>query len=133
MTIKLKYNNEDGDELGINAQILHPHNFVETWIVLTTPTLTDQNNEDHLVDISQIDLKQILEKVYNYFLPGLRVLSTKIYFMGDQNDYSVNITYHGQGIFNTQAIYITDYSLVKVDLPDYRIKHAKELLSRISN
>ena len=133
MTIKLKYTNDKGDDFNINVQILHPHFFLETWIVLTNPTLTDHSNRDHAVDISQIDLKQILEKVYNFFIPGLRVLSTKIYFIDTQGDYRIQIKYDGHGIFNTQAIYIYDYSFIETEPSDYRIRHLKELLSKISN
>ncbi|WP_180039336.1 hypothetical protein [Acinetobacter sp. YH12100] len=134
MPIHLGYENADSDEIRVNGYILHPHNLLETWIVLTNPTLiSSYDEEEQDFDITQVDLKEILEEIYNQYLPGLRVLSTKIFFLDSEgSDCNIGIEYKGQGIINTQNITITDYTLSAANSDDYRIHQARELVKKLS-
>uniref|UniRef100_UPI003F4996DF hypothetical protein n=1 Tax=Acinetobacter tandoii TaxID=202954 RepID=UPI003F4996DF len=132
MAINLAYQNDNGEEFAIDAQILHPHDLLETWIGLSNPRLTNLDDEIQSVDISQINLTQMLETIYNSYLPGLRVLSTKIFFLGERNDYNIKISYDGQGIFNTQTVRIRNYSLETSTQSDYRINHARDFVNKLT-
>ncbi|PJG42625.1 hypothetical protein XA39_12040 [Acinetobacter tandoii] len=132
MTIPLEYQYDSNFMFNINARIWHPHHYLETWIVLTEPTLKSYEGTLQACDYHLIDFKQILERIYNFYLPDLRVLSTKIFFVDrDENEYIIEIQYSGQGIFNTQSINILNFRLELADFQDHRICKVRELLNNM--
>ena len=130
MTIPLEYQYDSNFMFNINAHIWHPHHYLETWIVLTEPTLKSDEGKLQACDHNLIDFKKILERIYNFYLPGLRVLSTKFFFVDrDKNEYIIEIQYSGQGIFNTQSINILNFRLELADFQDHRVRKVRELLN----
>ena len=132
MIIPLEYQYDSDYMFNINAHIWHPHHYLETWIVLTEPTLNSYEGKLQPCHCHLIDIKKILEHIYNFYLPGLRVLSTKIFFVDhDENEYIIEIQYNGQGIFNTQSINILNFRLELADFHDHRIRKVRELLNNL--
>ena len=133
MAIQLEYQYDSDLKLNIEAHIWHPQNYLETWIVLTNPSLKSLDGTLQPCNYSLIDFQKILEQVYNFYLPGLRVLSTKIFFIDiDESEYVINIGYSGQGIINTQSIKILGFNLSPVDFQDHRVRKVRELIHKLA-
>ncbi len=130
--IQFGYQDDEGNDFNVEGYILHPHNLLETWIVFTNLSATIDDEDIQDLPIVDINLKNILEKTYNEFLPGLRVLSTRIYYLGpDNRNYQIGIDFSGQGILNTQTISIKSYSAEHIDADDKRVKYAREFIRKL--
>ncbi len=136
MFVSLGYTLKDGVEIIVKGYILHPHNTHETWIVLKDILLLDIYSEAHLRNVDEINLKRVLEHVYNEHLPGLRVDSTFVYFIDPKDQaFHVNFQHKRSLLPKNQSIKVTNYSLDEIVSDQCkhaeRISHAKDMIKRM--
>lgn len=127
MFISLGYTYKDGEEIIVKGYILHPHNTRETWIVLKDILLVDIYSEPHYRTIEEINIRRVLEHVYNRHLPGLRVPSSYVYYIDRENKaFHLNFHYRRKILFKNQSIKVKNYFLDEIN--KYNPEHASRIV-----